>query len=190
MPCGNHGALSLTWRTNSTPTYWNGTIFLLEEWDMSRGWTIYVGKNEPIPASYFPKSLTVIDASAELPDIFHTSRDLVVFSERARMIMEEWAPGEVEFIPVSVSAAPNIAGRLQLASAYYFINVLGRAQRLLWLECSVRSFPPQEDGIERFGIEFDFSQWKLRARAAGEPSIWRENPWRITTKNTLDIRRF
>jgi hypothetical protein len=160
------------------PTYWNGTIFLFEEWHMSRGWMEYKRENKPIPASYFPKSLTVVDASAEQPDIFHTSRDLIVFSERARAVIEEWVPGEVEFIPVSFNAAPKIAGRLQLASAYYFINVLGRAQRLLWLEMPTDSFPPQEDGIERFTMEHNFRQWKVRERGLSEPLIWHESHWR------------
>lgn len=164
------------------PTYWNGTIFLLDEWHMSRGWTDYRRENKPIPASFFPKSLTVADASQALPDIFHTGRDLIVFSERACAVMEEWAAGQVEFIPVSFNAASKIAGRLQLASAYYFINVLGRAQRLLWLEMPMRSFQPQEDGVERFTMEHDFEQWKLRERDAGEPLIWRECDWRIANR--------
>jgi hypothetical protein len=41
------------------PTYFNGTIFGLDKpWDMARGWMEYVPQNLPIPASYFPKSLT------------------------------------------------------------------------------------------------------------------------------------
>jgi len=164
------------------PTYWNGTIFLLDEWYMSGEWMDYWRKNKPIPASCFPRSLTVADASQALPDIFHTERDLIIFSERARAVMEEWAAGQVEFIPVSFNAASKIAGRLQLASAYYFINVLGRAHRLLWLEMPVRSFQPQEDGVERFTMEHDYEQWKLRERAAGEPLIWHESHWRIDNK--------
>ena len=46
--------------------------------------TDYVRANKPIPASYFPQSLTVEDATQELPDIFHIYRDTIVFSERAR----------------------------------------------------------------------------------------------------------
>jgi hypothetical protein len=30
-------------------------------------------------------------------------------------------------------------------SAYYFINVLGRAQRLQWLEVPTDKWPPQDD---------------------------------------------
>jgi len=163
------------------PTYWNGTIFLFEEFHMSRGWTEYERENKPIPASNFPKSLTVTDASAELPDIFHTNRDLIVFSERARTVMEEWAPGEVEFIPVSFNATPKIAGRLKLAGAYYFINILGRAQRLQWLDMPVQAYP-QEDGTVRFGMRHDFRQWKLRERAVGEPLIWHESILRVDNK--------
>jgi hypothetical protein len=131
------------------PTYWNGTIFLFDEWSTLGDHTECRRAIKPIPASYFPKSLTVADASAVLPDIFHTYRDIIIFSDKAHSIMEEWAPGQVEFIPVTVDAAPEISARLQLGSAYYFINVLGRAQRLLWLEIPVRTVPPREDGTER-----------------------------------------
>lgn len=76
------------------PAFWNGTIFHLDKtWQMADGWMEFLGDNQPIPASDFPKSLTFDDARATLPDIFHTARGIVVFSERAREIMEQWAPG-------------------------------------------------------------------------------------------------
>ena len=61
-----------------------------------------------------------------------------MFSERAREVMEHWAPGQVEFIPVACHAAPAIAAKLSFANAYYFTNVLGRAQRLQWLQMPIR----------------------------------------------------
>jgi hypothetical protein len=158
--------------------YWNGTIFHLDRtWKMSGDWDEYERKNLPIPASCFPKSLTFDRAAAALPDMFHTTRDIIVFSERARLVMEDWAPGQVEFIPVTVQAAPDIATRLNFASAYYFINVLGRAQRLQWLEIPTQRFPTREDGIERFGLLPDIRNWKLRERAIGEPLTWHDPPW-------------
>jgi hypothetical protein len=164
------------------PKYWNDTIFLLGEYHMSAGWIEYCWENKPIPASYFPKSLTVVNASQELPDMFHTSRDLIVFSERARVFVEKWAPGQVEFIPVAVSSEKKIAGVLQLDSAYYFINVLARAQRFLWLDMPVNPFPIGEDGIRRFGSMQDYRQWKFRQRAPEEPLIWQESWWRVGDK--------
>jgi len=75
------------------PKYFNGAIFALgKTWDMVKGWMEYVPQNLPIPASYFPKSLTFDRASAALPDIFHTARDIIVFSQRARAVMEHWGP--------------------------------------------------------------------------------------------------
>jgi hypothetical protein len=155
---------------------------LFDEWHTLGDHTECRRAIKPIPASYFPKSLTVADASAVLPDIFHTYRDIIIFSEKARLIMEEWAPGQVEFIPVTVDAAPEISARLQLGSAYYFVNVLGRAQRLLWLEMPVRTFPPREDSTQRFTTVHDIRQWKLRERAASEPLIWHDAPWRIDNR--------
>jgi hypothetical protein len=108
-----------------------------------------------------------------------------VFSERARLVMEDWAPGEVEFIPIACHAKPKIAATLNFASAYYFINVLGRAQRLQWREMSTQICPPREDGTELLRLLPDFGKWKLRERAAGEPLIWHDTPWRDGKKEYL-----
>jgi hypothetical protein len=142
------------------PIHFNGTIFDLDDASkMVRGSTQFIRQNLPIPASYFPKSLTFEAASAKLPDMFHLSRGIFIFSERARVVMEHWTPGQVEFIPVAFHAEPRIAATLNFASAYYFINVLGRAQRLQWREMSTDKFRPQDDGIERFGLLQNFHKW-------------------------------
>ncbi len=164
------------------PAYWNGTIFEFREWDPSCDLDDYRVHNKPIPAHCFPKSLTLIAASRELPDIFHTYRNIIVFSERARVFMEERVPGQVEFIPVVLKASPKLAAGLGLASAYYFINVLGRAQRLQWLDIPTQSFPKKKDGTEPFGMLPDLRQWKLRERTEGEPLIWHDEPLRVGKK--------
>lgn len=66
------------------PAYVNGSIFEFVELHMSGNFLECYRANKPIPASYFPKTLTVAKAAQALPDIFHTARDLIVFSERAR----------------------------------------------------------------------------------------------------------
>ena len=166
------------------PTYWNGTIFRLDgdAWEMTGEWLEHLQQNKPIPASCFPKTLLFDGASAALPDMFHTERDIIVFSERARAVMEHWAPGQVEFIPVAVQAPPGIADRLEFAGAYYFINVLGRAQRLQWLEMPVQELAPDDDGTVSLRLMPDFDHWKLRDRAVGEPMIWRDEPWIVGKK--------
>jgi hypothetical protein len=161
------------------PMYWDGTIFSLDDTSvMSGDWDEYMRANEPIPASCFPKSLNFVGAKSNLPDMFHTSRSFNVFSEPARAVTEQCAAGQVEFIPVAVHAPPEIAGVLKFASAYYFINVLGRAQRLQWLDMPTRKFPRREDGTVPFTMLPERRDWKLRERAAGEPLIWRDMPWR------------
>jgi hypothetical protein len=173
------------------PMYWNGTTFHLDEdtWEMGKGWMGYTGQNKPIPASYFPKSLTFDRAKSALPDMFHTSRDIIVFSERARLVMEEWAPGEVEFIPVAVKASPSIAARLAFDRAYYFINILGRAQRLQWLETPVQKLHPLEDGMEQYMLLPGLKNWTLRERAVGEPLIWHDEPWIVGNKRYAGYAR-
>ena len=160
------------------PIHFNGTIFHLDKMSvMAKGSIEFIRQNLPIPASYFPKSLTFERASAVLPDVFHTSRRIFVFSERARKVTEDWAPGQVEFIPVVCHAKPRIAATLNFASAYYFINVLGRAQRLQWLEMPTDKSPPQDDGTQLVGLIHDFHKWKLRERGPGEPLIWHDVRW-------------
>lgn len=78
--------------------------------------------------------------------ICFTCRGATLFlSERTRAVIEDWAPGQVEFIPVTCHAKPKITAVLGFDSAYYFINVLGRAQRLQWLEVPTDKWPPQDD---------------------------------------------
>jgi hypothetical protein len=165
------------------PTYWNGTIFHLDAtWKMSGDWDEYRPRNLPIPAACFPKLLRFDSARAALPDMFHTSRNIIVFSERARLVMEDWASGHVEFIPVACEAEPRIAATLNFASAYYFINVLARAQRLQWPKMQTHKFPPLGDGTRLFGLLQDYRKWELRERAPDEPMIWHDTPWRDGNK--------
>ncbi|NEV01354.1 hypothetical protein [Bradyrhizobium uaiense] len=165
------------------PIHFDGTIFDLDETSvMVRGCYEFLRRNEPIPASYFPKKLTFQKATDVLPDMFHMSRDFLVFSERARGVIEDWAPGQIEFIPVACDAKPRIAATLSFDSAYYFVNILGRAQRILWYETPSRPFGPQDDGVERFGLTQNFHKWRLRDRSPGEPLIWHEEWWRDGNK--------
>ncbi len=159
------------------PIYFNGTIFLLGSWEMGMGFSEYERNNLPIPESFFPKSLTFDDASAPLPDMFHASRGLIVLSERARLVIEHWAPGQVEFIPVALQAPPAVAQRLNFDSAYYFINVLGRAQRFQWRETPTHKSSYPKGGTELFFPLPGISKWKLRGRSPEEPMIWHDTPW-------------
>lgn len=191
------------------PINFNGFIFLMDDGPgRAKGAIDYISQNLPIPASYFPKSLTIERASTSIPDLFHVSRGTLVVSERARAVFERMAPGEVEFIPVQMNKArtgwlnpiidicysikdlirpslyvsdeprQRITMRLNLASAYYYINILGRAQRMLWLQTPTHEYGPLEDGTELFGLTHDFHEWRLCDRSAGEPLIWLETPWR------------
>jgi hypothetical protein len=206
------------------PTYFNGTIFQFDDatWKMSGDWGEYPRRNLPIPASCFPKSLTIERARAPLPDLFHASRGIIVVSERARSVLDRLAPGEIEFIPVAVRAAPTtwlnplldilysirdfsrmvmatlgaeipfypvgleakprITLRLNLAKAYYFTNVLGRAQRLLWLESPTCEYRVAEGDTIHISLLHQFETWKLRWRAPGEPLIWHDTPWIVGNK--------
>ena len=160
------------------PADWDGTSFLLAGNYGNSAKAPYLIENKPIPADLFPQSLTVVGAMQQLPDVFHTSRGTIVFSERARAVVEELAPGQVEFVPVTINAAPELADRLNLASAYYFLSVLGRAQRLQSPEIPTQISKPKEDGTQVVTLLPGRRNWKMRERAEGEPLIWQESDWR------------
>ena len=112
------------------PIEFDGTIFDLgDDSAMAKAWMQFYPQ-EAIPAPYFPATLTFDAATAKLPDMFHMSRGIFIFSERARSVMQHLAQSQVEFIPVTCRAHSKVAATLDFDSAYYFINVLGRAQRL------------------------------------------------------------
>ena len=151
-------------------------------WDGLDDLNAYYRANQQIPAAKFPQPLIVDGPVQDVPDIFRPSSRVIVFSERARALMEKSAPGQVEFIPVRIQIDHDSALQSNLASAYYYVNVLGRAQRFQWLEMPTRPCQTSEDDIERFVMIDDYSQWKLRQRAPGEPLIWRESWWRFNNK--------
>ncbi len=121
------------------PKYWNGTIFLFKEWRMEGNSLEYVRNNQPIPTSFFPKTLTIERASAALPDLFHTYRGCIVLSERARRIIEKLAPGQVEFIPVTIETAAT-TWQNPLIDAYYTIKDSDPyGQGRFWRQASLQS---------------------------------------------------
>ncbi len=111
-----------------------------------------------------------------LLDVYYSMREF------GRVVLVRFAPHRATFYPVGVEANQRISLRLNHRRSYYFINVLGRAQRLLWLESPTREYLAREEGTVTVGLENDFEQWKLRWRTASEPLIWHETPWIVDNK--------
>lgn len=164
------------------PPFGRGPGLFSPEWGGLDDFNEYYRANKPIPAAYFPQPLIVDEQVRNPPDIFFASSRIIVCSERARMVMERFAADQIEFIPVVVQVEPQIARRSKLASAYYYLNVLARSQRLQWLEMPTSPLPINDDGIQRFGLIDDYAQWKLRQRDPDDPFIWRESWWHLADK--------
>lgn len=98
--------------------------------------------------------------------------------EFGRSVKATFVPDRVPFYPVGLESMPRITLRLNRARGYYFINVLARAQRLLWLQMPTRPFSRQEGGVQRYGLLHDYGKWKFCERSLGDPLIWRESWWR------------
>jgi hypothetical protein len=109
------------------PPFGKSPGFFSPEWDGLNDFNEYYGANKPIPAAYFPQPLIVDELVQDVPDIFRASSRIIVFSERARALMEKLAPGQVEFVRIEIQVDRDTALHSKLAGAYYYINVLGRA---------------------------------------------------------------
>jgi hypothetical protein len=155
------------------PTHWDGTIFDLADYEFGDDILDYKAL-DPIPADQFPKKL-MTSSRFVMPDIFHTTRSKIIVSSRAREVMEPIMTDEIGYIVVRVEAHPDCQYDMELADDYYFINVLGRAQRIDWTKTPARLIGKTQDGRDRMLSENDRTNWWLRDRKADDPIIWLES---------------
>jgi hypothetical protein len=75
-----------------------------------------------------------------MPDFFRLVANHCYVSSRFREVLDQYAPGAVEYIEVPFTDPTN----KNPAGAYYFINVLGRGQLIDW-DASLKQ--DQEEGL-------------------------------------------
>jgi hypothetical protein len=116
---------------------------------------------------------TVLKAQFELPDICRPSEGFLFVSDRGRAALEELAPGCVAFFPLHLKAPEHML----TAKAYFFIDVLARAQLIEWdLSPTGPRVVRAPDGRESRSIQgrITDSSIKFKAATSETPPIWRE----------------
>jgi hypothetical protein len=116
---------------------------------------------------------TVLKARVELPDICRPSEGFLFVSDRGRAALEELAPGCVAFFPLNLKAPEHML----TAKAYYFIDVLPRAQCIDWdLSPTVPRVVRTPDGRESRAIRGVITDpsIKFKPLSPETPRIWRE----------------
>lgn len=132
-------------------------------------------KEAPGQVEFLPVEITTTPMDWRNPFVstWYSMQDL------GRSVLAPFMSGMVDFIPVCDEPRPRITPRLNLASAYYFINILGHAQRLLWLQSPTRDYNlPEADGTIIAGLHHEYDKWRFSTRSPGDPLIWREDWWR------------
>jgi hypothetical protein len=116
---------------------------------------------------------TVLKARFELPNICRPSEGFLFVSDRGRAALEELAPGCVAFFPLNLKAPEHML----TAKAYYFIDVLPRAQCIDWdVSPTVPRVVRTPDGRESRAIKGVITDpsIKFKPLSPETPRIWRE----------------
>jgi hypothetical protein len=129
----------------------------------------------PVPAEELPRSV-VVGGNRPMPDFFRLAADHYYVSSRFRKVVDQHAPGTVEYIHVPFTVPVN----KNPADAYYFINVLGRGQLIDW-DASLKQGPRRGSGAKRYYVLAGSpDQWVMKAPPPDHSAIWHE------THRTID----
>jgi hypothetical protein len=106
----------------------------------------------------------------ELPDICDPADGGFRFvSGRGRAVLEELVPSCVAFFPLNL----KVPSRMRPAKAYFFFEVLSRAQLIDW-EKSPTRVVRASDGRETRTLKGRLTDLKFKAATPETPPIWRE----------------
>jgi len=114
-----------------------------------------------------------LDGRFELPDIGSPSYGFHFVSDRGRAVLEEVVPGCVAFFPMHL----KVPSRMRPANAYFFFDVLPRAQLIDWdLSPTSRRIVPGPGGRESRALSGQITDpsIKFKAVTSDTPPIWRD----------------
>ena len=108
------------------------------------GGNVFKRQFKPVTPEKLPR-IVVVGGDRPMPDFFSLAANHYYVSNRFREVVDKFAHGALEFIevPFTISANKNPAG------AYYFTNVLGRAQLIDW-DLSPKQGPSSGLGGKRY----------------------------------------
>ncbi|MBR0753054.1 hypothetical protein JQ604_12745 [Bradyrhizobium jicamae] len=130
-------------------------------------------EGSPLQQSNIPAE-TALDSHFKLSDINSAGDGFRFVSDRGRAALEELAPGCVAFFPLNL----KIPERIRAAAAYFFFDVLPRAQLIDWDQSPtglriVRA-PDGRESRALTGGAFLGSAVKFKPTNEETPPIWRE----------------
>jgi hypothetical protein len=126
----------------------------------------------PLELSDMPAE-KVLDGSFELPEICRAGDGFMFVSDRGRAALEDAAPGCIAFFPLKI----KVPTRMRPAAAYFFPDVLLRAQLIDWDRSpTVPRIVRAPDGRESRALQVTLTDplVKLKAVSADTQPIWRE----------------
>ncbi|MBO0754609.1 MAG: hypothetical protein J2P54_02010 [Bradyrhizobiaceae bacterium] len=122
-----------------------------------------------VPVADFLKDPDDVDGDRRMPDCFWIGNNNYYVSSRFRAVVERYDRDAVEYIEVQF----NIPASKKPADAYYYINVLGRGQRIDWAASSNRGRRGRENKLF-YHLDWPPANWVMRSPPAGHPAIWHE----------------
>ena len=114
-----------------------------------------------------------LDGRFELPDICQAGDGFMFVSDRGRAALEDVATGCFAFFPFKL----EVQARMRPAAAYFFPDVLPRAQLIDWDRSpTVPRIVRAPDGRESRALKVTLTDplVKFKAVSADTPPIWRE----------------
>jgi hypothetical protein len=134
------------------------------EWRFFKGSDGLKRDLKPVPPDLVRQTVDV-GGNRPMPDFFFLQANHYYVSSRFRAVLEKYASGAVEYIDLPF----NIPANKDPADAYYFINVLGRAQLIDW-----ESTPKRCRRGRYFHWEGPPDRWVMRAPVPNHVAIWHE----------------
>jgi hypothetical protein len=129
-------------------------------------------KGNALQQSDIPAEAT-LKARFKLPDVCRPSQGFLFVSNRGRAVLEELAPGCVAFFPLNLNAPEHMLAE----RAYFFIDVLPRAQLIDWDQTPTGPRVVRApDGRESRAIQgyIKTTSTKFKAVTPETSPIWRE----------------
>ena len=163
------------------PSRRDGEWFLAEPIFFPSGdvWRMKAGRI-PITPEQLSGTLTIA-GKREVGHIFGIGLESQVVSNLFKDAIESLAPGDAQFIPIDVKMPRNIRS----APHYYYMNILGRAQRVDWRRTQVMELPQRsESGLPIFipeGLLTD--SLRLKEFDGSPPHIWHETDVDLNGRN-------
>lgn len=127
-------------------------------------------KTGRLPAHFVPQNWA-FHARCKMPDLLGLGAPcLFAVSNRLRTLLEKYAPGDIEYIPMHI----DISANMDPADAYFCMNVLRLGRRLDWTQTPVGTGSYQGKLAKTANPSAMQGAFVFTPPEPGSPEIWRE----------------